>query len=159
MGQTLQQKPIISEWRTTDSFSASRRPPIDCGGRPVEPPKRGNAKQQNRCCTRSLKKAGQWVLPRSIRIVVEQDETALYYATLMRVAEDELGIDIEKKPPWPGPLPSHPGHVENTRSPFDSAVRRMSASAVRLVLAVRRTISIGNATGRKLITRLRSLSW
>lgn len=43
---------------------------------------------------------------------------ALYYATLMRVAEDELGIDIEKKPPWPGPLPS-----PKARGIYQDAVR------------------------------------
>jgi len=36
---------------------------------------------------------------------------ALYYSTIVKVAEQELGVDIEKKPPWPGPLPSHPIHA------------------------------------------------
>lgn len=36
---------------------------------------------------------------------------AVYYSTFVKVAEQELGVDIEKKPPWPGPLPSHPVHA------------------------------------------------
>lgn len=35
---------------------------------------------------------------------------AIYYSTLVRVAEQELGMDIEKKRPAPGPLPSNPVH-------------------------------------------------
>ncbi|QMW04823.1 hypothetical protein [Spirosoma foliorum] len=36
---------------------------------------------------------------------------ALYYSTLIKVAEQELGVDIEKKPLWPGPLASHSIHA------------------------------------------------
>ena len=81
---------------------------------------------------------------------------ALYYTTLMRVAEEELGIDIEKSPVPKRRTATHPGHAEHARSSSHSAVRRMSASAVRLVLAVRPIISIGSVAGRKLVTRFRS---
>ncbi|WP_245878015.1 hypothetical protein [Spirosoma fluviale] len=46
---------------------------------------------------------------------------ALYYSTLVRVAKHELGVDVEKKPPWPGPLPSHPVYVDESPKHFDSA--------------------------------------
>ncbi|MFD1145405.1 hypothetical protein ACFQ4C_30040 [Larkinella insperata] len=50
----------------------------------------------------------------------------LYYATLIQLAEQELGIDIEKKPPRPGPLPSNP--MYDIRKPVDlySTTRRVA---------------------------------
>ena len=80
----------------------------------------------------------------------EANFKALYYSTLVRIAKHELGVDIEKKPPWPGPLPSHPVHTDESSHYFDSAARGCAASAVRLVLPDRLTINIGNGkmTGR-----------
>jgi transposase-like protein len=69
----------------------------------------------------------------------------LYYATLIQLAEQELGIDIEKKPPRPGPLPGNP--MYDIRKPFNSysTTRRVAASAVRLVSIDRAIISTGSA--------------
>ncbi|WP_461116848.1 hypothetical protein [Spirosoma jeollabukense] len=53
----------------------------------------------------------------------EANFKALYYSTLVRIAKHELGVDIEKKPPWPGPLPSHPVHADESSQHFDSAAR------------------------------------
>ncbi|WP_223834386.1 hypothetical protein [Spirosoma profusum] len=50
---------------------------------------------------------------------------ALYYSTIVKVAE-ELGVDIEKKPPWPGPLPSHPIHAHELSYSAYSAARRLA---------------------------------
>ncbi|WP_245563721.1 helix-turn-helix domain-containing protein [Spirosoma luteum] len=79
----------------------------------------------------------------------EANFKALYYSTLVRIAKHELGVDIEKKPPWPGPLPSHPVHADESSQHFNSTAGRCAASAVRLVLPGRATINIGNGKMRR----------
>lgn len=134
---------LVQHWveKIEDEVDASKRPaPIDTSPppQPTPTPRR----------TRKKKEPEVDELRAKVQALEEQLEVAnfkaLYYSTLVRVAKYELGVDVEKKPPWRGPLPSHPVHVDESCHYLNSSARGCAASAVRLALPGRATINIGN---------------